>query len=297
MSSFRVNMKRNISKWLRAIRLPTLTASVIPVALGGMLAFKENSFHPFSFLLAVLAMTFFQIASNLLNDVDDFRNKVDTKKSFGSSRVIVDDLLTQRQVLIAAAIIFGAGIAIGIYLTVISSVVILLLGALGAGSAYFYTRKPFCFKYRGFGVPLIFLMFGPLPVFGSYYLSTGMYSLKPLLVSIPVGLLTTAILHANDLRDIEHDERANIKSFAMALGAENARHFYLGLLATSYLTILLLVFADQLTALSLINFLTVPLAVMLIRQSKSEVECRNLDHKTAGLQLVFGVLLLISIIL
>ncbi len=290
-------MTRKVSTWLQAIRLPTLTASVIPVTLGGMLAYNAHAVKIYSFFLSVIAMTFFQITSNLINDVDDFKNRVDTKESLGSSRVIVDALLTQKQVMTAAIIFFVIALVIGVYLAVISGIFILLLGFLGAASAYFYTRKPFCFKYKGYGVPLVFLMFGPLPVLGSYYVSVGSFSLTPVLLSIPVGLLTTAILHANDLRDIAHDKKAGIKSFAIVLGTKYAQLFYTLLLAASFVSVLLLIVFAQLAIWSLIVFLSAPVAFILIHRMNSLEKMKSLDHKTAGLQLVFGILLLVSLIL
>ena len=286
----------NLSKWMRAVRVPTLTASVIPVALGGILASNSHSFDLFRTVLAAVAMTFFQITSNLINDVDDFNNKVDTKESLGSSRVIVDGELTQKQVLTAAKIFLLTGVAIGIYLSVVGGPVIFILGFLGVASAYFYTRKPFTFKYRGYGIPLVFLMFGPLPVLGSYYLSAGLLSLTPVLLSIPVGFLTAAILHANDLRDIEHDEKAGIKSFAMILGRRKARLFYLFLIAASFVCILAFILTGLLDYWSLLVFLSAPLAALLIHTS-SGTDFRALDHKTAGLQMLFGLLLLVSAVL
>lgn len=287
----------SFTKWIRAVRVPTLTASVIPVALGGMLAYLAHSFHPVSIILAVIAMTFFQITSNLINDVDDFNNKVDTKESFGSSRVIVDALLTQKQVMAVAALFFFTAIAIGIYLSIIGGIIILILGTLGAASAFFYTRKPFEFKYKGYGVPLIFLMFGPLPVLGTYYLSVGAFSLTPLILSVPIGLMTTAILHANDLRDLEHDTRAGIKSLAIALGTSKARLLYLILVGASFVCVFLCVLFGLLSFWSMLVLFTIPHAIMLIKNSKIPEKLKTLDHKTAALQMIFGILLLISIAL
>ena len=286
-----------LSKWMRAVRVPTLSASVIPVALGGILGYGASSFNLFKIILAAISVTFFQITANLINDVDDFKNKVDTKESLGSSRVIVDGLLTPKQMTFAAKIFFLTAVAIGIYLTAVSGLVILALGALGAASAYFYTRKPFQFKYKGYGVPIIFLMFGPLPVLGSYYLSTGTMALNPVLLSIPVGLLTTAILHANDLRDIDYDAKAGIKSFAMVLGRRWARRFYLALIAASFICILIFVLTGLVTYWSLLVLLALPPAVMLIKPSGSPNMIKAIDHKTAAVQMLFGLLLLISIAL
>jgi 1,4-dihydroxy-2-naphthoate octaprenyltransferase len=290
-------MKSNVSYWLRAFRVPTLTASVIPVALGGILAYNPQTFRLSWLILAVVSMTFFQITSNLINDVDDFNNKVDTNESLGSSRVIVEGRLSQRQVLTAAWIFFGTAIAIGVYLSILGGLTVFMLGLLGAAGTYFYTRRPFALKYKGYGIPLIFLLFGPLPVLGSYNLLAGAYAIRPVLLSIPVGLLTTAILHANDLRDIEHDAKAGIKSLAIVLGCRGARTFYLLLIAASFISIFVFILSGLLTIWSMLVLLSAPLAVMLTRMSDIPGKIKDLDHKTAAFQMAFGLLLLISVAL
>ncbi len=286
-----------IASWLRLVRVPTLTASVIPVALGGLLAHRAQSLNLTGTVLAAVAMACFQVAANLTNDVHDFNKKVDTKQSLGSTRVIVDGLLEEKQVLTAARAVFGAGVLIGLYLSAVGGIVIFALGMLGAAGAYFYTGKPFSFKYKGWGVPLVFMMFGPLPVFGAYYLSARAFDPAPVLLSLPVGFLTTAILHVNDLRDIEHDKRAGIKSLAMGLGRQNARVFYLLLISASFFSVALYVVLGLLTAWSLLVFGSLPLAVILIRSLSSHDKLRAIDHKTAVLQMAFGLLLLVSILL
>ena len=296
-SQAEIPWKKKTAVWLRAVRLPTLTASFIPVALGGLLGQKAHAFNALPFILAVLAMTFFQVTSNLINDVDDYRNKVDTKDSLGSSRVIVDALLTQRQMMTAAWVFFGTAVAVGIYLAATAGYVIAVMGVIGAAGAYFYTRKPFCFKYRGYGIPLVFLMFGPLPVMGSYYLFCHSLSLESGLLSIPVGLLTTAILQANDLRDIDYDAKAGVRTFSMALGVKNARRFYIGLIAASFLSVPLLILCGVLSCWGFLVFLSAPLAYLLIRSADTPALMRSLDHRTAGLQMTFGALLLVAVLL
>ncbi|MEL4106531.1 1,4-dihydroxy-2-naphthoate octaprenyltransferase [Oscillospiraceae bacterium WX1] len=289
-------MQSSLSSWMRAIRPPTLTASVIPVVLGSVLAAKVYPLHVIGFLLAVIAMTFFQIASNLINDVDDFNRHVDTQESLGSSRVIVEELLTQKQVRMASRIFFLLAVGIGVYLSIVGGVVILIIGLFGAAGAYAYTGKPFRLKYRGYGIPLVFFMFGPLPVVGAYYLSAGSFSWLPLIQSVPVGLLTTAILHANDLRDIEHDRKAGIKSLAMAMGTQKARLFYRGLILGAYAAVIIDVLSGVLSAWGLLVIVSVPLALMLMKSAETTENLRTLDQKTAALQLTFGLLLLIAVL-
>ncbi|MBU3177836.1 prenyltransferase [Clostridium estertheticum] len=192
----------NVKTWLRAIRPFSFTGSVIPVTIGAILAIKQNNFQFGYFILSVVAILLLHTAVNLLSDHDDYENKVDTKDSYGSSGVILENLLSSRQILHSGMLCLILGSLIGLFLSYEKGVFVLLLGLIGALGGYCYTGKPLMLKYKGLGAPLVFLLFGPLMVIGSYYVQMQRISADALLISIPVGLLTTAILHANDIRDI-----------------------------------------------------------------------------------------------
>jgi len=231
----------SINIWIRSFRLFSLSGSIIPVALGGVLAVDRGLFNAALFVLAIVAISAFQIGANLLNVSDDFTNKVDTKESFGSCDVVVKNLLTPKQVIKMSLCFFVSGALIGLYLAYEGGLVIFLLGLIGALGGYFYTRKPFKLKYRGLGIPLIFLLYGPLPVLGSSYLQTGQLGMREILLSIPIGLLTTAILHANDVRDIYYDSKAGIKTLSIIIGKNKAKVLYAGLLLIPYLAVIAMV--------------------------------------------------------
>ena len=186
---------------IRASRPFSLTASVIPVILGGILALQEPAKFNFGyFILSIIAIIFLQASVNLLNDHDDFINHVDTKESHGSSGVVVEGLLTLKEVYRSGMMLLILGCLIGLFLSYKRGAVILVLGIIGAICGYFYTGKPLKLKYKGLGAPMVFIIFGPLMTLGSYYLQMQEFTLKALVISIPMGLLTTGILHANDIR-------------------------------------------------------------------------------------------------
>ena len=291
--------KEKIIAWIRAFRVFTLTASFIPVFLGGILAVHNPDFNLLTFILSILALVTLQIGANLLNDSDDFTNKVDTKESYNSSGVIVDQLLECKTVKIVSYFFLFAAFLLGLYPVVSGGIVLWILALLGIAAAYFYTRKPFEFKYHGLGLPLIFIMFGPLPVLGTYYLETRSMSLQALIYSIMIGLFITNILHANDIRDIPTDTKAGIKTCSILVGVRKAKQLYVIMVVLAYVIDVVGVTFHQLPLAGLLVFLTMPIAIINIKKlySPKIEDLIYLDRESAKLQLLFGVLVIVSVLI
>jgi 1,4-dihydroxy-2-naphthoate octaprenyltransferase len=287
--------------FIRASRPFSLTASVIPVTLGGILALKEPGFNFVYLLLSIIAIIFLQASVNLLNDHDDFINKVDTKDSHSSSGVVVEGLLTLKEVYASGMLFLVLGCLIGLYLSYKRGTVILILGIIGAVCGYFYTGKPLKLKYRGLGAPVVFVIFGPLMTLGAYYLQMQQFTIQSLVISIPMGLLTTAILHANDIRDMKHDKRAGIKTLSIYIGNKNAQLVYSSLIILSYVSIIIMIIYKYVPYQSLICLLTVPVAIKNINKLRiaenSSYHIAELDKESGKLQGEFGILLILSILL
>lgn len=282
-------------KWLRAIRPFSFTGSVVPVVLGAILALKESQFHFGYFILSVLAIVLLHGGVNLLSDHDDFINHVDTKDSYGSSGVIIEKLLSPKEVYKGGLIFLTLGSLVGLFLSYERGWIVLIFGLIGAIGGYSYTGKPLVLKYRGLGAPVVFLLFGPLMVVGAYYVQVQTISLAAFLVSIPVGLLTTAILHANDIRDITHDKKAGINTLSIMVGKRNAFTIYYCLILLPYIAIILMVFSKIIPFWSLLCLITIPTAVKNIK--KSTINIMTLDIDTAQLHAQFGILFILSILL
>jgi len=285
--------------FIRASRPFSLTASVIPVTLGGILALNEPGFSFTYLLLSIVAIIFLQASVNLLNDHDDFINHVDTKDSYGSSGVIIEGLLTLKEVYASGILLLILGCLIGLFLSYKRGVVILILGIIGAVFGYFYTGKPLTLKYRGLGAPLVFIIFGPLMTLGGYYLQMQEFTIQALLISIPTALLTTAILHANDIRDINHDKKAGIKTLSIFIGYKKAQLVYSSLIILSYVSLIMMIIYKYVPYLSLICLLTVPAAIKNINKLRtaenSSYNIAELDKESGKLQGKFGILLILSI--
>lgn len=286
--------------YIRASRPFSLTASVIPVTLGGILGLKYSNFNLGYFILSIIAIVFMQASVNLLSDHDDFINLVDTKDSYGSSGVIVEGLLTLKEVYRSGIILLASGCLIGLFLSYKRGAAILILGIIGAILGYFYTGKPLKLKYRGLGAFMVFAIFGPLMTLGGYYLQMQKFTMQSFVISIPTALLTTAILHANDIRDMNHDKKAGIKTLSLYIGSKNAQIAYSSLIIFAYVSLIIMIIYKYVPYLSLICLLTLPAAIKNINKLKradgSSSKIADLDKESGKLQGQFGILLILSIL-
>ncbi|MFA6435437.1 MAG: prenyltransferase [Elusimicrobiales bacterium] len=266
---------------LRAYSWP---ASAVPVILGSVIAYNSGTFSPADFILTLLAALSVHSGANLANTYFDFRNGVD-KPAFSDDRALVDGLISPAAALRLAAALFAAAAAVGVYLSFRHRLPLLpVLGAAGFLLAWFYTADGIGYKYKALGDLGIFLAFGPFIVAGTALIQTGRLLPGAVWASVPVGLLITAILHANNMRDMDSDLGSGIKTLAGLLGPERSKMFYLALLFAPYAFALSLgLWPAVFTALS------VPFALKLAAMS-ARGDYAPLVGGTAGFVAVFGLL-------
>jgi 1,4-dihydroxy-2-naphthoate octaprenyltransferase len=288
-----------IKLWFLAARPATFTASSVPVLLGAAWAFYEKTSADWLLLpLIWLAATSVHAATNLVSEYFDYRKGNIT---FGSGRPFDDGLLSPRWVFIGGLVMFAVTAAIGLVFVALRGWPILAIGLIGMLGGYFYTAAPVGYKYVGLGDAMVFVLMGPLMVIGSYFVLTGTYNHHVLLVSLPVGCLVTAILSGNNLRDILPDRQAGFATAAGLLGHKWARVEYAGLVISAYLITAVLVVTRIMPAWSLMTFLSVPLAYNVIQrafasQPDKPEQLADIDMRTAQLHLVFGLLLILSLL-
>ena len=279
-------------KWLLILRAYSWPASIIPVILGSVVAWRGGGFSWADFGLTLPAALLIHSAANLANTYFDFKNGVDRKET-ADDRGLVDALMTPRAMLLTALGLFAAGAVIGVFLSFKNQVPGLLwLGAAGLALAWFYTGTGFAYKYRALGDAGIFFAFGPCIVAGTALIQTRAFLPEALWASIPVGLLIVGILHANNMRDAKSDAEGKFSTLAGALGPDGAVKFYYALVFIPYLFTLTFgsAWPAALCALSL------PLAVNLKRQA-ARGEFSALVPETAKLVAVFGLLLSLGLYL
>jgi 1,4-dihydroxy-2-naphthoate octaprenyltransferase len=281
-----------IRTWLIASRPVSLTASVVPVLVGTAVAAGE-AFRPALFALALAGSVAMQVGTNLINDYFDHLKGSDTAESLGPSGVIQRGLLSPRAVLAGGVTAFAIAAAIGLVITAVVGWPVLALGVASVLAGYFYTASPLSFAYRGLGEAVVFVFMGPVIVVGAWYVQTESWAWAPFLASLPVGMLVAAILHANNVRDIDSDRRNHKWTLAALAGRPLADYEYALLVAGAYVVTVAIV-AGGAPPAALLPLLTLPLAARLIADEFTARSPRRLNlvlARTAGLHLLFGLLL------
>jgi len=289
---------KSLRIWVMAARVRTLPAAVAPVLVGTSLAIQHGDFDGVAFACALLGALFIQVGTNLSNDYSDARRGADTEDRLGPVRVTAGGLVPPRQVLVATYVSFGLAVLCGVYLIAVAGPVLLLIGAASILAGVLYTGGPRPYGYEGLGELFVFLFFGIVAVTGSYYVQVQELPWQAFALAVPVGLIASAILVVNNVRDLETDRRAGKRTLAVRLGRPRTRSLYAGMLAAAYLA--LVGIALGLTAWVFLAVLTVPLAVRLVGVVRARTDGPSLNGALAGtgaLQLVFCVLLSAGVLL
>jgi len=286
--------------WILACRPWSFTAAVVPLLVGAALACMEGYGDFLLLLLTLLGGVTLQAATNMQNSCDDFRRGVDSLEYSHGESPIVLGLLTEEAMRRAALLLFASALLMGLILACICGWPVLLFGVIGIIGGYGYTGGRLSYKYIALGPAMVFLLMGPLMVMASYYVQTGMISWKPFLAGCPVGFLVAAIMHANDIRDIEHDRCSGIATLAMKLGFPSALKSYVFLVCGAYASLLLFLegFALPLTVALPFLFLVrqIPNLCSLLKSPTRE-RLELLDEATAQHHLAFGLLFCAGLIL
>jgi len=294
--------------WAKALRVPFFTATIIPIAVGFILAWSSlPQVSWLLFFLLLLSGIFIHAGINLSNDYYDHlsgNDEINTNlTSFsGGSRVIQDKLIPPDKILYAALTFFNLGSVIGIYINLlVPGNVILIIGLLGISLGFFYTAAPLKIGYRGIGEVLVAFGFGPLLVLASYYLQSNSFSIEALFISLPIGILIALVLTIGSFHDYEADKKVDKKTLIVVLGKKKSSLFYVFSIITAYLLIIYGIVKSIIPISVLIVFLTMPIAFIA-----SKIVLKNFDKKdelipanklTIGLHFLFGVLIVVSYVL
>ena len=286
--------------WLMAIRPKTLPAAVAPVLVGTALAWSNGAFSPLPALATLVAALLIQIGTNLANDYFDYVQGADTAGRKGPTRVAQSGLISLPQLRTGMAITFALAALVGLYLILVGGWPILVVGIASLISAVAYTGGPFPIGYHGLGDLFVFVFFGLAGVCGTYYVQV--LSMEPwvFLAAVPIGALTTAILVVNNLRDIDTDRQAGKRTLAVRIGPQATRIEYVALLAAALAVPMVLWATDLASTWVLLPWLTIPLAVRLVRTIYRTVDGAPLNKALAGtatLDLLFSILFSIGIVL
>ncbi len=257
--------KQTLQAWTLAIRPRTLPAAAAGVVMGSALAWRDGFFRIDAALACLFAALLLQIGSNLANDVFDFERGSDTPERLGPTRVTQAGMLTPKQVKVGMGVVFSIAALLGLYLAWLGGLPIILIGIAAIISAIAYTGGPFPLGYHGLGDIFVFIFFGIAAVAGTYYVQAGSVSTAAWWMTIPPGLIITAILVVNNLRDLENDRKGGKHTLAVILGERFTKIEYLICMAVAYLILPIAAWLGIVSWFSLLAWGSLPIALRATR--------------------------------
>ena len=287
----------DLKTWVQASRPFSFTAAVVPAVVGSLL-YADDHFSLWKALLAVLGSVFFQAGTNLVNDYYDDRKGADGPDSLGMAGFIQRGILTPKQVLIAGLLAFGLGGAIGIALCVFVSWQLFYIGLASALAGFLYTGWPVHLAYIGLGEVTVFFFKGPIIVMGAAYVQIERWTWEAFVASLPIAFLVTAILQANNIRDIELDRQHHKRTVATVIGREWANREMYFLLAATYVSLIIAAAVQALPWPALVALASIPLAWPIVKVVHAGGNPRKLNgalFNTAQLHMRFGALMAVGL--
>jgi len=265
-------MKSKLFILFLASRPKFLVASAAPVLVGSALGFAiSGSFSPYLFILALLAAMALHAGANLANDYFDHTSRNDWLNRnltpfSGGSRYIQEGIISPKTILILSLLLFTIGAILGTIIVLLTqSIFILILGLIGLLGGFFYTAPPLRLGYRSVGEPVIALLFGLLPVYGSYYLQTQTIDIIPLIPAIIVGILIFLVILINEFPDVAADAAVNKRTLVVRFGVPASIWIYRIALTVSYLAATAMLLYRPFTFAGLLYLLTMPIAIIAIK--------------------------------
>ncbi len=282
------------------MRPKTLPAAIAPILVGTAAAIHDHHFHFPGAAAALLCAMLLQTGANFANDYFDFIKGVDTDRRIGPQRVMQGGLVSSEQMRVAMAVVFFAACAVGLYLIAIGGMPIFFAGIASITAAVLYSGGPRPLASNALGEVFVFLFFGIVAVCGAYYVQALQLPARIIAFAFPPGLLITAILVVNNLRDIPSDTRTGKRTLAVILGPRNTRMEYITLLAMAFSAPFLFYSTGIITApFVFLPLLSIPFAGFTIRTVLFEdgVELNKALAGTAKLALIYSLLMAAGLIL
>ena len=288
-----MNSGKNSNVWLLAVRPKTLGAALAPILIGTAMAFAEGKGHAGAALVALLGALLIQIGTNFSNDYFDFIKGADTEERLGPMRATQAGLVTPQAMLRNFVFVFGLAVLVGIYLVYRGGWPIVIIGILSIASGILYTGGPMPLGYLGLGDLFVLIFFGPVAVGGTYYVQSLEISAVVILAGFGPGLLATALLAVNNLRDEPTDKKVGKRTLAVRFGPGFARVEYLTTFALALITPFVLAFITGVHWFACLSVLIIIPGRSAIRQIISGVQGIELNETlavTGKLIIIYSVL-------
>jgi 1,4-dihydroxy-2-naphthoate polyprenyltransferase len=290
--------------FLRATRLPFLSATFVPVALGVAVAALDGQWHWWLAILTVVAAACVHLGLNVANDVFDTASgadgaNVNPTQFSGGSRVILYGLLSFRQMVALMVGFYTAGAAIGLYLAVTRGFWPLLgIGAAGMFISVFYTAPPFRLVHRGLGEICVALGFGPIMTIGAYYVQAQAWSWEAIYASLPVAILIALVLYVNEVPDRPADASAGKRTLPVRWSKDAVIGVYVAAAGAAFALIAAGAITGVIPRPTIVALAAFPLAAEVARglrlHYESPYQLMPFMGKGVQLHLVAGLLLVIG---
>lgn len=289
-------MKHSFKEWMIAVRPWSFPASAMPVLVT--LAFLNYAGYEMNWwygVWALLNIVVFHAAGNTWSDYFDYKKGVDREDTFGA-KTLTDGMFTPKEIYRLSLGLLTVALLGGIGLMLCTGLPLLYVGIGGMLCTLLYPML----KFNALGDADIFCAYAILPMLGTSFVATGAFHYEVLWNAIPVGLITVGILHANNTRDMQHDKRANIKTFAMLMGNKASVYAYCFEMVFPFVWVIGCIVAGVLPYYSLLVLVALmpilknaSMAIKFLKEGMTAIA--NLDEMTAKLQLIFSLLLTISL--
>ena len=279
-----------MNKWILGARPRTLPAAIAPVVVASALA--GSDFNWFRAALALKVGVWLQIGVNYANDYSDGVKGTDENR-VGPTRLVASGLASAKAVKNAAFISFAIASVAGLWLSLLTSPLLILIGILAIVAAWGYTGGKNPYGYSGLGEVSVFTFFGLVATMGAYYVQTESVTALSFIVAIPMGALSCAILAVNNIRDRAQDELVGKRTLAVRLGDRKARHLYVSLLVLAHVAAL-----ATLIPTAILTLLVAPMSFSISKLVLSGVSGKELIPalgRTGKLQLIFAILFAVAL--
>ena len=304
----KISFTTKIFCWMVIMRLPFLSATIVPILLGTAVASRYTNIDWFYFALTMLGGSLLHIGTNTSNDYFDLTSGTDEANYnymvpfSGGSRSIQMRLISSKGMLYLSIITFSLSGLVGIPLIMKAGINILYLGFIGFISGFFYTAPPFRFSSRkGIGELLIGLNFGPLMVVGSFLVQTNgeiTHAFEAVLAGIPIGFLVAAIVYVNQFPDHDGDKATGKNNLVVVFGPKRARIGYVLLVVGAFISIIVMALNGTFPMLSLMALITSVFSIYTIKTLYKHYDNRLLQPANAGtiaLHFITGVFFCVGI--
>jgi 1,4-dihydroxy-2-naphthoate octaprenyltransferase len=296
--------------FLRATRLPFLSATIVPIGLGIVIAAYRHGFTWWAALLTLIGGAAIHLGINVFNDVFDTQSGADAAnvnptQFSGGSRVILYGLLDMRAMTGIALAMYAVGIGIGIVLAATRGWNLLWIGVAGALIGVFYTAPPLRLVHRGLGEIAVLAGFGPIMALGGYFAQAKHYAWEPFLLSLPVGILIALVLYVNEVPDRPADAAAGKRTLPVRFSKTTIVRGYEAAVVAAFGLIVLFAVLRVSPWSTLIALLAAPLALPVDRALRESYEqpyalmpamAKNIQlHLVTGLLLIVGYVIAIVV--